>query len=466
MRRAFESGWPENSEKFGDGEGTFEVYRDAEYGHPGPGFVVLAYRQGPQERKRPAPHDHGVCWVVYGVKSGANMQTRYSYKHTDDRSQMPSFEKVQEVLQTDGMRGLLPPRRDPQRAGLHHRRDHLRPHHEHGPGQRPAAPVRRGERSQRDLLLRHDDGAIAMAISLAVGNRLETRYLLSGRVLIEGMDVELVDTGPAPAPIFPAMVTTRPYDVGELTVGNFIIAKDQGVGLLGLPVFPNLFFPLTGVTVNKGAGIAKLEDLAGKRVGVPLGFASNPAVWLRAILASQYGVAADSITWVEGENDSLRDIPYPRPERLKREQMTGLDERLAAGDIDALVVAGGNATLADTVQLLVADPYPLLESYHAATGVFPINTLLVMREESQAEHPALAGAVCKAMDEATAIYMAEEPDDAVHQGLRVGDLRRLGLFPRGQGLAVHGASVLALVDSLYETELIRKRWTLDELFAA
>ena len=305
-----------------------------------------------------------------------------------------------------------------------------------------------------------------MAISVAVGNRLETRHLLSGRVLIEGMDVEIVDVGPAPAPIFPAMVTTRPYDVGELTVGNFIIAEDQGVGLVGLPVFPNLFFPLTGVTVNKGAGVAKPEDLAGKRVGVPLGFASNPAVWLRAILASQYGVAADSITWVEGENDSLRGISYPRPERLRREQMTGLDERLATGDIDALVVAGGNATLADTVQLLVADPYPLLESYHAATGVFPINTLLVMREESLAEHPALAGAVCKAMDEATAIYMAEEPDDAVHQGLRVGDLRRLELFPRGQGLAVHGASVLAIVDSLYETVLIRKRWTLEELFAA
>ena len=30
------------------------------------------------------------------------MQTRYSYKHTDDRTQMPSFEKVQEVLQTAG----------------------------------------------------------------------------------------------------------------------------------------------------------------------------------------------------------------------------------------------------------------------------------------------------------------------------------------------------------------------------
>ena len=82
-----------------------------------------------------------------------------------------------------------------------------------------------------------------MAISIAVGNRLETRYLLSGRVLIEGMDVELVDTGPAPAPIFPAMVTTRPYDVGELTVGNFIIAKDQGVGLCGAACLPESLLP-------------------------------------------------------------------------------------------------------------------------------------------------------------------------------------------------------------------------------
>ena len=303
-----------------------------------------------------------------------------------------------------------------------------------------------------------------MPYTVAVGNRLETRHLLSGRVAIPGVDVELVDAGPAPAPIFPAMVTTRPYDVGELTLGNFIIARDQGVRLRGLPVFPNLFFPLTGVTVNRSAGIDAPQDLAGKRVGVPLGFASNPAVWLRAVLAGRYGVPADAVTWVEGDNDSLRGVPYPRPERLRREQMSGLDERLAAGDIDALVVAGGNAALADSVRLLVDDPYPLLASYHADTGVFPINTLLCIKEESLAACPELPAAVAAAMDEATAVYMAEEPDDGVHQGLRVGDLRRIGLFPRAQGLATHGASVLALVDSLYETQLIARRYTLEELF--
>ena len=305
-----------------------------------------------------------------------------------------------------------------------------------------------------------------MAASIAVGNRLITRHLLSGRVAVPWPDAEIVDAGPAPAPIFPAMVTTRPYDVGELTIGNFIVAKDNGVRLAGLPIFPNLFFPLTGVTVRDAAGIEEPGGLAGKRVGAPLGFASNPAVWLRGILARQYGVAPDSITWVEGENDSLRDIPYPKPARFRRERMADLDARLAAGELDALVVAGGNAAPPEGARLLVNDPYPLLQRYHAETDVFPINTLLVMREESASESPGLAGAVRAAMDEATAIYMAEEPDDAVHQGLRVGDLRRLGLFPRAQGLDVHGASVQAVVDYLYETEIIRKRWTLEELFAA
>ena len=102
MRRAFESGWPENSEKFGDGNGTFEIYRDTEYGHPGPGFVVLTYRQGPQEIKRPAPHDHGVCWVAYGVKSGGNTQTRYAYRHVSDDSEMPAFQVVEVMEQGAG----------------------------------------------------------------------------------------------------------------------------------------------------------------------------------------------------------------------------------------------------------------------------------------------------------------------------------------------------------------------------
>ena len=301
-------------------------------------------------------------------------------------------------------------------------------------------------------------------LKIAVGDRLETKFLLSGRVAIDGFDTEMVNPGPAPAPIFPDMVTSLPYDVGELTIANFVIARDQGVPIIGLPVFPNVFFPLTGVTVHRRSGIAAPADLAGKRVGVPLGFASNPAVWLRGILEHHYGVAADSITWVEGERDSLAGVPYPRPPRFRREQRTGLDALLAAGEIDALVVAGGNAGLSDAVTLLVDDPYPALDAYVAASGAFPINTMLVMKESSAAANPGLAAAVVAASEQARAIYDAEEPGDAVHQGLRVGALRKAGHFPRPHGLDVHGGSVETLVGYLQEQGLIRKQWKLNDLF--
>ncbi|MCH8848884.1 MAG: ABC transporter substrate-binding protein [Chloroflexi bacterium] len=303
-------------------------------------------------------------------------------------------------------------------------------------------------------------------LKMAVGDRLETKFLLSGRVTIDGFDIEMVNPGPAPAPIFHDMVTSLPYDVGELTIANFVIARDQGVPIIGLPIFPNLFFPLTGVTVNRRAGIGGPSGLAGKRVGVPLGFASNPAVWLRGILEHHYGVAADSITWVEGERDSLAGVPYPRPPRFKREQRTDLEALLAAGEIDALVVAGGGSELSEGVRVLIEDPYPLLDDYVASTGAFPINTMLVMKEASVAANPGLAPAVIAASAQARALYDAEEPDDALHQGLRVGALREAGHFPRPHGLETHGKTVETLVGYLHEQGLIRKAWSLRDLFVA
>ncbi len=96
-------GWPENSPKFGKDYGSYVIHADKEYGHPGPGFMVLAYRQKPQRKDAiPSPHDHGVCFVVYGVKSGSNVQTRYRWQHGDDSGDEPVLESYEQVLQKPG----------------------------------------------------------------------------------------------------------------------------------------------------------------------------------------------------------------------------------------------------------------------------------------------------------------------------------------------------------------------------
>ena len=110
MRSMFETGWPETSPAFGDDPGSYLIYSDEEFGHPSPGFQVLAYRSEPRpENTRPSPHDHGACFVVYGVARGSNVQTRYRWVYSDDTTQAPTLEAFQTHLQRPGQASYFLP---------------------------------------------------------------------------------------------------------------------------------------------------------------------------------------------------------------------------------------------------------------------------------------------------------------------------------------------------------------------
>ncbi|MDA1035549.1 MAG: hypothetical protein O3B65_01555 [Chloroflexi bacterium] len=102
LRQAFVAGWPENSAKIGDGDGSFLIHADDKLGHPNAGFKIFAYRQPPQPESPQAPHDHGPCFVVYGVAEGSNVQTRYAWRYDADTTKAPTLEKTQELLQKPG----------------------------------------------------------------------------------------------------------------------------------------------------------------------------------------------------------------------------------------------------------------------------------------------------------------------------------------------------------------------------
>ncbi|MEK9660012.1 MAG: hypothetical protein VW450_08735 [Chloroflexota bacterium] len=103
MRRIIATGWPETSEKFGPDNGVYVMHADESTGHPDPGFMVLAYRQ-PALRPdtKPAPHDHGPAFVVYGVERGSNVQTRMAWRYADDPSARPTLEVTRSDYQAPG----------------------------------------------------------------------------------------------------------------------------------------------------------------------------------------------------------------------------------------------------------------------------------------------------------------------------------------------------------------------------
>ena len=103
MRRIIATGWPESSDKFGPKPGTYPIYTSDDLGHPNAGFRIFTYRSAPRRAEQvQSPHDHGACFVVYGVARGANQQTVYAWTYGDDRTQQPTLEPQRSFLQRPG----------------------------------------------------------------------------------------------------------------------------------------------------------------------------------------------------------------------------------------------------------------------------------------------------------------------------------------------------------------------------
>jgi hypothetical protein len=59
------------------------------------------------------------------------------------------------------------------------------------------------------------------------------------------------------------------FDIGEMSFATFLKAREDGVPLVGLPIFTGRRFSHPCISFHRGAGISALADLSGKRVGVP-----------------------------------------------------------------------------------------------------------------------------------------------------------------------------------------------------
>src|SRR5690606_37559591 len=131
------------------------------------------------------------------------------------------------------------------------------------------------------------------------------------------------------------------------------------------------------------------EDLKGKRIGVPE-YQMTAPVWIRGILADDYGVKATDVEhWSGGEEEPGRDeklkLDLPSAIKLKRiGPAQTLSAMLAEGEIDALVTARTPSTFyrrPDAVKRLFPDYVEAEKAYYRRAGIFPIMHTVVIRRE-------------------------------------------------------------------------------------
>ena len=94
-----------------------------------------------------------------------------------------------------------------------------------------------------------------------------------GSVRAEGVDLQVLEVGQS-EPLrhgrdrHERMLQKGEFDICELSLSSYLIAKSRGMPFTAIPVFPRRLFSLSQMWVNVDAKITSPRDLIGKRVGL------------------------------------------------------------------------------------------------------------------------------------------------------------------------------------------------------
>ena len=249
-----------------------------------------------------------------------------------------------------------------------------------------------------------------LRITLACWDYDRVCALQDGTVAPEGIDLNFLNL-PVEETFF-RMLRYREFEAAELSLSSYAVSlMREDPAFIALPVFPSRFFRHSCIFVSAKSGIEKPEDLAGKRIGVPE-YQMTAPVWIRGILADEYGVdPASPHYFTGGEEEPGRDekLKLDLPPRFQVTPIPAdrtLSQMLADGEIDALHTARTPSTFhsrPDAVRRLFADPTAIERDYFARTRIFPIMHVVVLRRDVYDASRWAARALTKAFAQAQRI---------------------------------------------------------------
>ncbi len=230
-----------------------------------------------------------------------------------------------------------------------------------------------------------------LPITLACGPYDRTRGLADGRVTVAGTDLRYIQLDPEE--IFFRMVQHGEFDVSEMSLATYLITHEADGPFVAIPVFPSRMFRHTSVYVNgdRMAGRAGADPAAAARAlaGATVGVAEyqlTANVWIRGILAEHYGVPVASVRYRTGGLNSPgrhEKVAIALPPEIDIAPIPAgrtLSAMLAAGELDAVYSPRAPDSFGTgSVRRLFADTRAEEERYFAATGIFPIMHVIVIR---------------------------------------------------------------------------------------
>src|SRR5262249_37238000 len=126
------------------------------------------------------------------------------------------------------------------------------------------------------------------------------------------------------------------FDVAEVSLASYLVARDQGAVGPAIPVYLHRRFRHGFVFINTGKGIKRPKDLIGKKVGVKQ-YQATAIVWMRGILEHDYGLPHRSIEWFAELDETIDFAPPPGLKLHKLGSEQSVETMLAEGALDAVL---------------------------------------------------------------------------------------------------------------------------------
>ena len=274
-----------------------------------------------------------------------------------------------------------------------------------------------------------------------IGKYPNTNALYEGKVKSPCVTLDI-----APVPVVFtgfARAVAMEFDVTELSLVTFLQAKSFGRKLVLLPAVNLSRFQHPYLVYNSAKGKMTPKDLEGARIGVRLFTATTPS-WIRGILADDYKVDVSKMKWLAYQKPNVPE--WRDPANVTMVPQKDLSEMLFSGEVDAIV---SDPVPSDPrIAPVIPDPPAAAKAWQTKHNAIQINHMVAVKEEWTKSDPAAVREVWRMLKEAkTTAHEAPE---------------RAAFTPFGFEANRHAIDVL--IGYMYDTKMIPRRFSVDELF--
>jgi 4,5-dihydroxyphthalate decarboxylase len=284
---------------------------------------------------------------------------------------------------------------------------------------------------------------VTTRLKTLLGDHACTAALKNGSIKSESVALDFADYSPTHKGFKP-MVREQAFDVSEMAIVTYLMAKSFGKPMVLLPMVVMARFQHAFALYNAKGGRLAPADLNGKRVGIR-SFTTTTGAWLRGILANDHDVDLDSIDWVTFEDAHVaefRDTTQRAPQGKQIVQM------LIDGELDAVL---GEKSDHPDLKPLFADVAAEQKAWFAQHHVLPINHMVVVSHELSRSHPDAVRDVFRLLRESAARAPTASPRFSADEMCR--SLSTIIRYTAQQGLIPREYAVDELFDDLTRTLL-------------